>query len=191
MTPLGARDPYSRGVTPPDQGRDAPGELIPLGARDPLTRGMTPLGRGVRPPDLGASDPPNRHKNRHRTDSEPSLCADGTAHAEQPAANDARKATPIPPDWRPGERVFAWAAKRGLSRTWVEAQIEEFLVYWGDTGDRRKSWDATFINRLQALRANQPSDPSHDPEPRLADKDYRSGATPLDQIPWLDPAALR
>jgi hypothetical protein len=59
--------------------------------------------------------------------------------------DDERKATPIPPDWRPGERVFDWAAKRGMTRTWVEAQTEEFLLYWTDTGEARKSWDATFI----------------------------------------------
>ncbi len=119
------------------------------------------------------------------------MCGDDTAPPEKPTAKDSRKATPIPPDWRPGERVFDWAAKRGMTRTWVEAQIEEFLVYWGDTGERRKSWDATFINRLQALQASQPRDQSHEPEPRLADKDYLTGATPLDQIPWLDPAAFR
>jgi len=191
ITPPGARDPHSRGVTPLRQGCDTPGGMTPLGARDPHRRGVTPLGRGVTPLDPGASDPPNRHKNRHRTESEPSVCGDDTAHPEKPTANDSRKATPIPPDWRPGERVFAWAATRGMTRTWVEAQIEEFLVYWGDTGERRKSWDATFINRLQALQANQPNDQAHEPEPRLADKDYSIGATPLDQIPWLNPAALR
>jgi len=129
--------------------------------------------------------------NRHITESEPSLCRADTALPGKSTAKDSRKATPIPPDWRPGERVFEWAAKRGMTSTWVEAQIEEFLVYWGDTRERRKSWDATFINRLQALQANQPRDQSHEPEPRLADKDYLTGATPLDQIPWLDPAAFR
>jgi hypothetical protein len=119
------------------------------------------------------------------------VCGDDAAHAKKRTANNSRKATPIPRDWRPGDRVFDWAANRGMSRTWVEAQIEEFLVYWGDTGERRKSWDATFINRLQALQANQPKDQAHEPEPRLADKDYLTGATPIDQIPWLDPAAFR
>jgi hypothetical protein len=119
------------------------------------------------------------------------LCGADTALPGKSTAKDSRKATPIPPDWRPGERVFEWAAKRGMTSTWVEAQIEEFLVYWSDTGERRKSWDATFINRLQALQASQPRDQSHEPEPRLADKDYLTGATPLDQIPWLDPAAFR
>jgi hypothetical protein len=87
--------------------------------------------------------------------------------------------------------VFAWATKQGMTRDWVEAQIDEFVVYWTDTGAVRQSWDATFINRLQALRTNRAKDLGHDPEPRLADKDYLTGATPLDQIPWLGPVAGR
>jgi len=85
--------------------------------------------------------------------------------------------------------VFAWAAKQGMTRAWVEAQLGEFLVYWGDAGERRKSWDATFINRLQVLQARQGKRHDAEPEVRLADKDYRSGATPLDQIPWYRPPA--
>ena len=134
---------------------------------------------------------PNRQLNRHRTESEPSLCGDDAAPTKKTSTDGQRKATPIPPDWRPGERVLDWATKRGMTHTWVEAQIEEFLVYWTDTGEHRKSWDATFINRLQALQANQAKGQAHETEPRLADKDYLSGATPLDQIPWLDPAAFR
>ena len=138
----------------------------------------------VREPD------PNRQLNRHRTESEPSVCGDDTAHRPKPTTDRRRRVTPIPRDWRPDERVFAWAATRGMTRDWVEAQLDEFLVYWTDTGEARKSWDATFINRLQALQASQPNDQAHEPEPRLADKDYSIGATPLDQIPWLKPASV-
>jgi hypothetical protein len=116
------------------------------------------------------------------------LCGDDAAPTKKTSTDGQRKATPIPPGWQPGERVFDWAAKRGMTRTWVEAQIEEFLVYWTDTGERRKSWDATFINRLQTLQtlqANRAKGQEHEPEHRLADKDYREGATPFDQISWL------
>jgi hypothetical protein len=167
------------------------GEHSSLGNGVPWGREQGSPGREHSSTLVGNTVPPNRHRNRHRTESEPSVCGDDAAHAKKRTANNSRKATPIPRDWRPGDRVFDWAANRGMSRTWVEAQIEEFLVYWGDTGERRKSWDATFINRLQALQANQPKDQAHEPEPRLADKDYLTGATPIDQIPWLDPAAFR
>jgi hypothetical protein len=78
-----------------------------------------------------------------------------------------------------------------MPRAWVEAQIDEFVVYWSETGEARRSWGATFMNRLQQLKAGQASTEDEDPERGLADKDYSQGATPLDQIPWLDPSALR
>ena len=67
----------------------------------------------------------------------------------------------------------------------LEAQIDEFVVYWSDTRERRKRWDATFIKRLQSLQANAAKAQDHEPKQPLADKDYGNDATPLDQIPWL------
>ncbi|MEA1053890.1 DnaT-like ssDNA-binding domain-containing protein, partial [Lamprobacter modestohalophilus] len=66
-----------------------------------------------------------------------------------PTHQQSARAAPIPPTWTPGESVYAWALKRGLTRDWVQAQIDEFIIYWRDCGESRKSWDATFINRLQ------------------------------------------
>jgi len=53
------------------------------------------------------------------------------------------RAAPIAPAWTPGETVYAWAHKRGLERAWVQAQVDEFVIYWRDCGESRKSWDAT------------------------------------------------
>jgi hypothetical protein len=162
--------------------------VTPSGATNPQPRGVTPLGRGETPLEGGASDPPNRHKNRHSTESEPSV-GDGDGpdtHTDEQMSSG--KVCPIPPDWQPSARVFAWAAKLGLTRDWVEAQIEEFRLYWGDTGERRRSWDATFINRLQHVQSRQPKDPHHEPEQRLVDKDYTAGATGDQDLPdWAHP----
>ncbi|MFY9975806.1 MAG: DnaT-like ssDNA-binding domain-containing protein [Chromatiaceae bacterium] len=167
------------------------GEQRSLENSVPAGREQGSQGREHSSPSVGNRVPPNRHKNRHRTEYEPSLCGDAAPHPANPPGGNRWKSSRIQPDWRPSERVFDWAAKQSMTRDWVEAQIDEFLVYWTDTGERRKSWDATFINRLQALRANQPKEQADEPEPRLADKDYLTGATPLDQIPWLKPAAVR
>jgi hypothetical protein len=103
-----------------------------------------------------------------------------------PASRQHRaRAGPISPAWTPGEPVYAWAQKRGLDRAWVQEQIEEFVIYWRDCGESRKSWDATFINRLQLLQSRMSDRPTHETRPRLAAKDYASGATPLDHIDWL------
>jgi hypothetical protein len=186
--PSGSNDPVVRD-TDPCSPTDGPVREAVVRPTDPSSPGGGPLGSGRRTAAVREADP-NRQYNRHITVSESAADVVDT-HGQDRKAKDAPKATSIPPDWGPSERVFDWAAKRGMTRTWVEAQIEEFLVYWTDTGERRKSWDATFINRLQTLQVNQAKDQAHEPEPRLADKDYLTGATPLDQIPWLDPAAFR
>jgi hypothetical protein len=69
-------------TAPRDQGPATPGGVTPPGARDPRSRGVVPLARGETPPDGGASDPPNRH----RTESEPSVCA-GDGPNIHPAVN--------------------------------------------------------------------------------------------------------
>lgn len=200
---VGDTDPSSPGGRPQQSGsRTAPVPLPdPSGpsdglVRDPVVRladPSSPAGGRQRSGGWTAAvreTDPNRQYNRHLTVSESTVDAvDAQRHGH--TAKDAPKATPIPADWCPSDRVFAWAAKQGMAYDWVEAQIDEFLVYWTDTGECRKSWDATFINRLQALRANQPKEQPDEPEPRLADKDYLTGATPLNQIPWLNPAAVR
>ncbi|MEA3644252.1 MAG: DnaT-like ssDNA-binding domain-containing protein, partial [Lamprobacter sp.] len=102
-----------------------------------------------------------------------------------PTPQQRTRAAPIPATWTPTESVYAWAHKRGLTRDWVQAQIDEFVIYWRDCGESRKSWDATFINRLQLLQSRMTQGPTHETPQRLADKDYAAGATPLDQIDWL------
>jgi len=155
-----------------------------LGNPVPETREHSSPGRELSTPSVGNPVPPNRHKNRHRTVNEPLSYSDD-ARTRTSTVDGGGKATRIPEQWRPGERVFDWAAKHAMKRAWVEAQVDEFVVYWSDTGERRKSWDATFIKRLQTLQANAAKGQDHEPQQRLADKDYGNEATPLDQIPWL------
>jgi hypothetical protein len=126
--------------------------------------------------------------NRQRTVSEStsSRCDPGLRHDTPKRVPDL--ARPIPPDWGPGVRVLTWAAKQGMARDWVQAQVDEFVAYWADTGAHRTSWDATFIQRLQTLQARTTQRQHHEPTGRLADKDYARGATPLDRIPWLQSA---
>jgi hypothetical protein len=138
---------------------------------------------------VGNRVPPNRHRNRHLTASEPSLSEDAGTQPPPRESRGAGRAIPIPRDWRPSERVFDWAAKQAMPRPWVKAQLDEFLVYWSDTGECRKSWDAIFINRLRSVQAQQPAGTSDAPRQRLSAKDYRQGATPLAAIPWLKPTA--
>jgi hypothetical protein len=195
--------PARGGDQPNGEGRErrTPGNQVPPGGEpcsphfggEPGSLGnCVPAGRepGARGREQGATlvgnrVPPNRHRNRHITASEPSLSGDAGTRPPARESPVAGQSVPIPRDWRPSERVFDWAAKQAMTRPWVEAQVDEFLVYWSDTGECRKSWDATFINRLRSVQAQQPAGTSDAPRQRLSAKDYRQGATPLAAIPWL------
>ena len=183
-----------------EQGTGFPREPGSLGNGVPPDREQGSPGRELSSLDVGNTVPPNRHKNRQLTVNEPLQRAQvrelGLATVVRqpqtaPPRDGGTRSGQILNDWRPGERVFAWAGKRGLTRDWVSAQVDEFVVYWSDVGSARKSWDATFINRLRDLQA-RPGRTRHDatPEQNLAAKDYRAGATPLERIPWLDTTAL-
>jgi hypothetical protein len=132
------------------------------------------------------SVPPNTTNNQIPKKKDSSLLV-----LQPKRAKTTKQATTIASDWQPGERAYAWAEKQGLSRDWVQAQIDEFVIYWSDAGERRKSWDATFINRLKWLSTHQTTHSSKDSADEtiqhtgLADKDYASGATPPEQISWL------
>ena len=137
-------------------------------------------------PALVHSVPPNTTNNKPLQDQDSSLLLETL-----PRTRASQSAQPIPEDWTPAARVYAWAEKQGLTKDWVDAQLDEFVIYWSDAGERRKSWDATFINRLKWLNAHPTT---HSPRSSsdetiqhtgLADKDYASGATPPEQIPWL------
>lgn len=116
---------------------------------------------------------------------------------QTPRTRASQTAQPIPDDWMPSARVYIWAEKQGLTKDWVDAQVDEFVIYWTDAGERRKSWDASFINRLTWLNFNshQSSHSRSRTDERiqhtgLADKDYASDATPLEDIPWMRTAAV-
>jgi len=179
-TPGNQVPPGEEPCSPPFQGE--PGSL---GNSVPSAREQGARGREQGATLVGNRVPPNRHRNRHITASEPSLSGDAGTRPPARESPVAGQCVPIPRDWRPSERVFDWAAKQAMPRPWVEAQLDEFLVYWGDTGECRKSWDATFINRLRSVQAQQPAGTSDVPRQRLSAKDYRQGATPLAAIPWL------
>ncbi|MBK1620700.1 hypothetical protein CKO42_20150 [Lamprobacter modestohalophilus] len=143
-------------------------------------------------PTLVHSVPTNINNNQSIQEKDSSMLLEQT-----PRTRASQTAQPIPEDWMPSARVYVWAEKQGLTKDWVDAQVDEFVIYWTDAGERRKSWDASFINRLTWLNLN-PHQSTHSrsrtderiQHTGLADKDYASDATPLEDIPWMRAAAV-
>lgn len=81
-----------------------------------------------------------------------------------------------------------WASKQGMSASWVNDQVDEFVIYWADRKEARASWDATFMHRLRALHKFD-SVNNHGDRNAIdrdnATRDFTAGATPISEIPWM------
>jgi hypothetical protein len=54
--------------------------------------------------------------------------------------------TKISADWKPSIKVLEWTRNQGIPDKQVLVEIvPSFVAYWLDTGEKRKSWDATFM----------------------------------------------
>ena len=190
-TPGATGEPGALGHGVPQ--REAPCSLPtseePSAPVHPVSQAVAPRAPTKAPsaPTLVNSVPPNNANNNTMTqDNEKPLVLLAT-----PRPRASTPVQPIPGDWQPSARAYAWADKQGLTKDWVTAQIDEFVIYWSDAGERRKSWEATFINRLKWLNDHRPTHSSRSPDDSpiahtgLAEKDYARDATPLEDIPWL------
>jgi hypothetical protein len=60
-----------------------------------------------------------------------------------------KRAAPIAGDWHPSARCLELIDEAGIDRTFANMQIREFVFYWQEQGEKRKAWDATFLNRVK------------------------------------------
>jgi hypothetical protein len=59
------------------------------------------------------------------------------------------RATSMTDTWTPSEDCWRLVDKAGIPRDFAESMMGEFRLYWRDEGTRRKSWNATFLNRVK------------------------------------------
>jgi hypothetical protein len=83
----------------------------------------------------------------------------GETIAGEPTPAKRRRAKPstarslVPEDWTPSERTLAVLAAEGVAEDVALACVPEFVDYWRGTGKLMANWDATFRNRVRALKA--------------------------------------
>ena len=90
-------------------------------------------------------------------DKQPSGASGG---GEGPHKGDSAKpktatATRMTDTWTPSEDCWRLVDKAGIPRTFADSVVGEFRMYWLDEGTRRKSWNATFLNRVKDQWARQ------------------------------------
>jgi hypothetical protein len=52
---------------------------------------------------------------------------------------------PIPVEWQPSEKHFAWAEKEHIPRSAVISKAEDMRLWAQSTGEQKKDWDATLF----------------------------------------------
>jgi hypothetical protein len=52
----------------------------------------------------------------------------------------------IEKDWAPTEQMWALISEQGIDPEFVRKLIPEFILYWRDTGDKKRSWCDTFLD---------------------------------------------
>jgi len=96
------------------------------------------------------------------------------AHADSPRAGSrapqraAGGKSLIAGRWQPDEEVLRQLALHGVPRTFADAQLDEFVMYWSDRGEPAFSWNAKFrahVIRRWREREAQAEAPEDVPRP--------------------------
>jgi len=63
-------------------------------------------------------------------------------------------ATALPDNWKPSQKIYDKAkCQNVLTDKDVNDMLTEFILYWTDTKEKKKSWDATFWNHIKRQMA--------------------------------------
>ena len=68
-----------------------------------------------------------------------------------------QKASTIPSNWQPQQGTVDDLCKRNIPQQFILDQVREFIAYWQATGEQHISWEAKFIQRIQAVWADMES----------------------------------
>jgi len=64
-------------------------------------------------------------------------------------SNKAVSTTPICKNFKPSKRDYELLAEKGIAKPFVDSEINDFIQYWLETGEKKKSWNATFRTRVR------------------------------------------
>jgi len=121
------------------------------------------VGQNVTERDTAGQSVTNCHY-RTRAHDEPDPDPDPEAEAEADRADVAatdsvpvpskpkprKRATQVPADWKPDDRLVAWCRSKGLSDRQIASETEGFVDYWAGEGKTKVDWTATFRNRIRS-----------------------------------------
>ena len=74
--------------------------------------------------------------------------------------------------WKPSEDAFSILEHGGISRSFIEDAIPEFILFWRDKGLITSTWNTKFIQHIRFQWERFKSALEHDFTPRLIPADY-------------------
>jgi hypothetical protein len=62
---------------------------------------------------------------------------------------------PIEKNWGPTEPAWSLIIAQGIDRKFARELVPEFILYWSDAGDKKRSWSDTFVNFVKQRWAHR------------------------------------
>lgn len=80
---------------------------------------------------------------------------------------------PMTPDWQPSDDAFSILEHGGISHSFIEDAVPEFVLYWRETGLKNSTWNTRFIAHVRKQWTKYEAALEHDTTPMLIPDDYR------------------
>ena len=52
-------------------------------------------------------------------------------------------------DFKPKDRTYELITKAGISKSFADSLLDEFIFYWRERKEKRPGWDSTFLNHVK------------------------------------------
>jgi hypothetical protein len=81
---------------------------------------------------------------------------------------------PISADWQPSADALEILTRQaGIHPNFVEDAIPEFILYWRERGDRKRTWNSDFVWHVRRQWARYTASVEHDSEPRVIESNWQ------------------
>ncbi len=84
------------------------------------------------------------------------------------------------PNWWPSSEALSILENSGISLTFIEDAIPEFVLYWRERGVAQGAWNTRFIEHIRRQWSKYSSAIEHDTQPRRISEDWQPSAECFD-----------
>ena len=97
-----------------------------------------------------------------------------TAEVPSWEQNSSSEPVPIKSDWQPSEDALdILVDQAGVSRSFIEDAVPEFVLFWREKGDASNTWNARFITHVKRQWARYQHTVENDVDPKPMSADWK------------------